>query len=194
MIAGATLFILASLFQVHPKDKNLWYDKDLGISVRKPPKKEEWKFESDKTKLRLGDSKFAVKHVVSEVTIEFALFLKPAPPSEQKNFNADSAEYNLKSYLDSITVGPYYKKVKKKPIVKGYLPRKADGGARAWSVEMNVTLQNDVELEWKMWTYVTKASRSLCYVNVLGPPGSYKKHRKEIEAILSTLRTYKVKK
>ena len=59
---------------------------------------------------------------------------------------------------------------------------------------MKVTWSNDKEMEWKWWMYVTKASRSLCYVNVLGPPGSYKKNQKEIEAIISTLRTYKVKK
>ena len=191
MIHGAAFVILAGLAQVHPKNPHLWYSKDLGISVMKPPKKEEWKFE--KTRHFFKNTDFSVKNVVDEVSIDFRVFLSPPAQSGQKNFDSGDAEIVIKQGTQAISKDPDWK-VKKKRVVKATLPRRGDGGVTAWYRELEVADQDDKEFEWRTWVYVTKASRSLCYIHVIGPPGSYKKNRKDIEAILSTVRTYKVKK
>ena len=54
--------------------------------------------------------------------------------------------------------------------------------------------EGDKLFDWRMWCWVARENRALYKVHVISGDGLYDKHKKDIEYILSTIRTYKIPK
>lgn len=161
-----------------PKNPDLHVNADYGFSVQKPAGAD-WTFET--TGGRLRQSRLLVRHKSDPISVEVAVYLPVSNSYDPKR--AAEEEYTEQAASD------VHKEVRKRKLEDATLPGKAAGGARGWYLEMLLRDKADKFTEWRMWIFVGRENRCLYKICVTSPEGAYEKHRKEIESILSSLKT-----
>lgn len=164
------------------EDKDLVSKPDMGISIRKPPKNDEWDFR---------DRGFFVKpvvvvaHKVDEVVVEIHEQDKAPGLSSYNLREIPNQEYKYMSNLDGIT------EAKKITAGTQKLPGGGAGNVQASYLEMTFK-KADKLTEFREWFFIGK-NQNLYKAVVTCDEGMYKKHQKAVDYILATIDTFKVK-
>lgn len=172
---------LALLAQQKNANSDLKYDEKAGISVSKPPKNDEWDF---KDKGFFDKSKFVIAHKVDELS--FDILQHPAPPAGQV--------YDLKKQVegDYTNMGAQAGVTDSKRIAIN-ATKLPGSGYQAWYLEMTFK-RADKLVEYREWTFIGKENQLLYVIALHGDEGMYKKHQKEADLILSSIKTWKLPK
>lgn len=175
------------IFAAHQAaDADTKYLKEKGISIQKPAKKDEWQF---KDQGRISKSQIVVTQVVDDVTIEI---YSEELDADKVNYDP---KYTLEQHWKSRSADGQYKEPKQvKKIEATTFPGRAASGVKVWLLDQTMKLQDGTAIEWKEYCFVGHENRSGYLVNVITKQGMYEKHKKDIEAILSSIKTYKIPK
>ncbi len=165
---------------------DLHYDKEMGFSIQKPPKKEEWEFKTSGGKL--PDSQIIVAHRTEDLSVEIG----SEPPGEDLGYFDPKAI--VEDIWKNISKSELFKEAKKKKLESTLLPGKAAGGVRAWFLDMVLKDQEDKVLEWKIYVFVGKENQCLFKISIMGGEGTYEKNKKDLEYILSSIKTWRLPK
>jgi hypothetical protein len=180
---GAAL-LLASPGQNAPADPDLLYKKDLGVSIRKPAKNEEWEF---KEKGFFANSQLVVAHKVDTVMIDIFAQDKATGFSYYDPKTAAEGEYK------NISGFPDVKDAKKIEIKAAKLPAGGAGNVMAQFLDMTFK-RGDKSWELKMWCFVGRENQNFYKVTLVGEEGTYKKHQRILDPILGSVRIWKLPK
>ncbi len=161
---------------------DLHQNADYGFSFQKPAGKAEWAFATAGGKLR--SSRIVVKHQTDDITFEIAVQL-PVSDSYDPRKAAES------EHVDQVA-SDANKEVRKRKLEDTTLPGRAASGVRVWHLDMLLRDKDDKFTEWRLWCLVGRENRCLYKVGVVCPQGLYEKHRKDVEAMLGSLRTTKL--
>lgn len=186
MTLAATLIVLAQAKT--PPDLHL--DAKLGVSIQKPPKKEEWEFRT--SGLKISNATLSVVNKVESIAVEI-LVIEP-PANAGRPLNQTDLKPSVEAEFEAQSKSPNFTEVKKKKLEEAALPGNAAGGAKSVYLEMAVKDKNGAEFEWRLWTFIAKESKYLVKINILTAPGEYEKNKKDLDQIISTLRTFKPQK
>jgi len=167
-------------------DSDTKYLKEKGISIQRPANKDEWQF---KDQGKFTKSQIVLVHVVDDVSIEIY----------SEELDADKVNYDPKYTLEQHwklrSADGQYKETKQvKTIAATNFPGRAASGVKVWLLDMTMKFPDGTPMEWKEYCFVGHENRSGYIVNILTKQGLYEKHKKDIEAILSSIRTYKIPK
>jgi hypothetical protein len=167
------------------ENPDLKYKAEIGISIQKPPKNEEWGF---KDKGLWSNAHMVVSHKVDSINIEI---LGEAPPDSAGN---NAAYWDVKGSIENhwtnISGQAAFKDAKKIEMKASKLPGGGGGNAQAWHLNCTFTL-NDTPMEYRAWCFVGKESKVVYIIAMSSDVGIYKKHQKFADYILSTIRCYK---
>jgi hypothetical protein len=177
--------LLAVLLLLQQENPDLKYKAELGISIQKPPKNEEWGF---KDKAFWSNPHMCVSHKVDSINIEI---LGEAPPESAGN---NAAYWDVKGSLEShwtnISGQAAFKDAKKLELKQSKIPGGGGGNAQAWFLNCTFSV-NDAPMEYRAWCFVGKESKVVYIVAMSSDVGMYKKHQRAADWILSTIRCYK---
>jgi hypothetical protein len=189
-IAAAAL--LAAFAQEKNANPDLLYKKEVGISISKPPKNEEWEF---KDQGQLQGSQVVVAHKVDTITIE-VFVQEPEGSSGGLSVGVWDPRAAAVNQWEAISKSPNFKdaKIKSDPSKGTKLPGGAASGVGAYHLDMTMKTKEEKTLEWKMWVFVAKESRCLVKVSIMGEEKLYTKHRKFVDFIVSSLQTLRLPK
>jgi len=180
-----TNLLAALLVLAQAENPDLKYKPELGISVAKPPKMEEWGFKDGGI---FRDPIACVSHKVDTLHIEI---LGQAPPDSA---GQNAAYWNVKGSLENHWTGfagnAAFKDAKQTDFKQSKLPGGGGGGAQTWYVSGTFSL-NGTAMEHYAWCFVGKESKVVYIVTMTGDAGMYKKHQKVADFVLSTIRCYK---
>lgn len=176
------LVALSGFLPQAKEDKDLAIKADAGVSIRKPPKNDEWDF---KEVGFFTKPAVVVGHKVDELTIEV---------HEQEKAPGLSA-YNLKEIptAEFKNIAGFAGVTDAKKINSGNqkLPGGGAGNVQASFLEM--TFKRDGKpLEIRLWAFIGK-NQNLYKVFLTCEEGMYKKHQRFADYILSTVETFKPK-
>jgi len=182
MAAGLAAFVLLLCPRQDPKNPDLHYNKDLGLSLQKPAGAEDWSFKTKDG--RVPGSRVIVAHAKENLSVEVVVQLPTSDSYDPKRVAEDE-------YTQRLADGSW-KEVRKKKLEDQCLPGKGAGGARAWYVELVLRDKEDRFTEWRQWNFVGRENRCLYKVCVVGPEGAYEKVKKDVESILGSIRVWKL--
>jgi hypothetical protein len=187
--AAALMAVLAlETFAQEKKEKgdpDLLYKKEVGVSINKPPKNDEWEF---KDHVFWTNSQLAVSHKVDTVFVEIT-YQEKAPGASYYD-PKKGAEDEWKNFSTS----PNFKDCKKVGEIKSAkLPNGGANNPMSYLLDMTFKDKADKPMEMKMWSFVGKENQNYYKVFVIGDEGTYKKHQKNIDVILGSIRIYRVK-
>ena len=187
MIAKASVvlasFIILLLQAAEPDTQSL---KERGFSIQKPPKKDEWQF---KDKGKLTKSQMVLANVVDDLSIEMY-----SEELESDKVNYDP-KYTLEQNWKTISSDGQYKDVKMLgKISNSTLPSRAASGVKVWLLQMTLKSPEGTPWEWKQYCFVGHENRSGFLLNIISNVGMQEKYKKDIDYILSTIKTFKVSK
>ena len=168
------------------KTSDVHYDPARGISVQRPPKKEEWKFKTAEGKLK--SSQVIVHQIVDDVSIEFFM-VEPDP--KKGSFDPQK---ELEAVVKELGKGESFTDVSQKKLEQAALPGNGAGGAKGWYLEATMKTKAGALLEWRQYCFVSRENRCLYIATILNGEGAYQKNKKDIDLILSSVRTYKIVK
>lgn len=176
----------AALMAFQSADADLKYLKERGFSIQKPAKKDVWQF---KDSGKLTRSQMVVAHAVDDVSIEMY----------SEELDIDKVNYDPKYTLEQdwkeiSSNGQYTDAKLAKKLYSTTLPGRAASGVKVWLLEMTMKMKDGTAVEWKRYCFIGHENRSGYLLNILTKQGMYEKHQKEIELILSSIRTYKIPK
>lgn len=180
MNATAALLV-GILFQAAQEDPNTKSKPEMGVSISKPPKNDEWGF---KDQGFFNGTALSVAHKVDELGIDIL-----AQENGTGSFDAKAAAEGL--YKD-IMAAPGVTEAKKIDSRSSKLPGGGGGGANSNYVEMSFK-RNDKPMEGRIYSFIGKQNQNLYRVVVICDAGMHKKHQRNVDFILSTIRTYKTK-
>ncbi len=182
MIGAAALFALQG--QAPPVDPDLLYKKDLGVSIRKPAKNDEWEF---KEKGFFANSQLVVAHKVDTVMIDIFVSEKaPGATYYDPKAVAEGEYRNISGFAD-------VKDAKKIDIKASKLPGGGAGNVSAHLLDMTFK-RGEKNWELKMWCFIGRDNQNLFRVTLSGEEGTYKKHQRMLDPILAGIRTWKLPK
>jgi hypothetical protein len=174
---------LMALLALQAKDADLVSKADLGMSMRRPPKNDEW--DAREKGSFFSNSQLCVAHKVDSIAIEvfeqdkatgFGYYnIKDAANGEYKNIAG------FKGLTDS----------KKLVASNQKLPGGGAGNVMASYLEMTFK-KEDKPMELRMWVFIGK-NQNLYKVLMTCDEGMYKKHQKEVDYILGSIDIFKVK-
>ena len=177
--------LAALLVLAQAENPDLKYKAEVGISINKPPKNDEWGF---KDKAFWANPHMCVSHKVDTLNIEV---LGEAPPEAAGN---NAAYWNVKGSLENhwtnIAGQAGFTDVKQLEFKQSKLPGNGGGGAQAWHVNGTFGV-NGTPMEYRAWCFVGKESKVVYIIAMSSEAGMYKKHQKFADFILSTIRCYK---
>lgn len=178
-----TLLALAFRQAADPDTK---YLKEKGISIQKPAKKDEWQFKDDG---KITASQIVVAHVVDDVSIEI---YSEELDTDKVNYDP---KYTLEQHWKLRSADGQYKEPKQVGKIQATsFPGRAASGVKVWLLDMTMKLKDGTAIEWKEYCFIGHENRSGYILNIISKQGMYEKHKKDIEAILSTIKTYKIPK
>ncbi len=184
MIVGAAALSLLICAGQEQKDPDLFYIKDLGLSLRKPPRGEDWAFKSSGG--RVQGARVIVNHRKENLSVEVTVQLPTSDSYDPKRAAEDE-------YVAKLAEGAW-KEVRKRKLEDAFLPGKGAGGVRAWYVELLLRDKEDRFTEWRQWCFVGRENRCLYKVCVVGEDGAYARNKKDVGSILGSIRTWKLPK
>ena len=183
MMITATLVALAAV-QAAAANPDLVYKKEIGISIMKPPKNEEWGFPD---KGFFSNSQIVVAHKVDTVTIDIYSQEKATGLSSyDPKAAADQAYKNISGFAGVTDV-------QRQPIKPYKLPGNAASGVKADLLDMTFKREGQAK-ELKMWCFVGRENQNFFSITLVADEGMYKKHQKHVDYILSTIKTWKIPK
>lgn len=188
--AWIALLLLASSQEAKNANPDLYFLQEWGVSVNKPPKKEEWEFKTSKGKLQ--NSQLIVGHRVEDLSIEIFVQAPPVNTGLQVSSydpkDACEKEYEFRSTSEG------FKDVKKVKLENVNLPGKGAGGVRAWYLEMTMKDNTDATLEWRMYAFVGRENQCFYKIMIIGGEKIFEKNKREVDFILSTVRIWRLPK
>lgn len=183
MMTTAAIYALLAV-QAAPANPDLIYKKEVGISLMKPPKNEEWGF-ADKG--FFSNSNIAVTHKVDTVTID--VFVQ----DKAGGFSAYDPKAAADGEFKNISGFPGVTDVQRQPIKAYKLPGNAASGVKADLLDMTFKREGQAK-ELKMWCFVGRENQNFYKITLVADEGMYKKHQKSVDYILSTIKTWKIPK
>lgn len=168
-----------------PKTPDLFYNKEQGISIQKPPKLEEWEFKSQCGIYKECKVNFA--HRVDDIGLH--VFFQE--PEAGKSFDTKQA---AEAMVEGFTKDPNLKDVKKGDLKTGKMPGNGAGGVNAWCLDATLKNKADKSYEIKVWSFVGRENQCLYRVFLWGEPGLYKKHQRVLDAVIGSLKIWKLPK
>jgi hypothetical protein len=173
------------LAQAQAENPDMKYKPELGISINKPPKLEEWGF---KDKGFWTGAHVSVAHKVDSLTIDI---LGEAPPESAGN---NAAYWDVKGSLEnhwgSVTNQAAFQDAKRIDFKQARLPGNGAGGVNAWHLNGTFNL-NGTPTEYRAWCFVGKESKVVYIVTMACDEGMYKKHQRVVDFILGSIRCWK---
>ena len=167
-------------------DPDLLYKKELGISIQKPAKNDEWEFKDHGL---FSNSNFAVAHKVDHVFIEVICQDKAPGLASFDPKNASEQEWKQFSTSDN------FKDCKKVQEIKaGKLPNGGANNPMSYLLDMTCKDKGDRSLEVKVWSFVGKENQNFYRIYAVGDEGMYKKHQKNLELMLGSIKILKIPK
>jgi len=185
MLKGAlcSALVLAAL-QDTGANPDLLYKKEVGVSIMKPPKNEEWGFPE---KGFWTNSQLVVAHKVDTLRIEISYQEKPSTGYFDPKKAAEGEWTNLSGNAN-------FKEARKNQEIKSMkLPGGGAGNVNAHVLDMWFKV-NDKPTELKMYCFIGRENQGLYKITLSGDEGMYKKHQKWADYILSTIKTWKLPK
>ncbi len=182
MNATAALLI-GVLFQAAQEDPNTKAKPEMGVSISKPPKNDEWAF---KDQGFFNGTTLSVAHKVDEVGID--LLAQEKAPGASFYDPKEAAEALYKSIVAATGVT----EAKKIDSRASKLPGGGGGNVMANYVELSFK-KDEKPMEGRIYSFVGKQNQNLYRIIIISDAGMYKKHQRNIDFIVSTLRVYKVK-
>jgi hypothetical protein len=175
---GSRMTILAAaLLAMAQADSNVHSDEQGGISIQKPPKGDEWSFKP-------GDGVFAVAHKVDSIAVVVEIWYV----ARGNNYGTkNAAEDTWAELRDS----KKFKELQKTGLKQMKLPGASAGGVFAHRLDMTYKSDQDEPREWLMYLFNSRQTEHFYKVSVIGDRGQYAKHQREVDWILSTLKTFK---
>jgi len=183
------LAALAVLLAVPAQEKNanpdLLYKKDLGISISKPPKNEEWDF---KDKGYFANAQLIVGHRVDTLWIE--IFTQ----DKAGGFTYYDTKGSSENMWKNISGDAKNKDAKKVGEIKtSKLPGGGAGGVQCHMLDMTYT-RDDKPYELRSWCFIGKDNQNFYNVVMVSEKDMYKKHQKVADFCLASIRTWKLPK
>ena len=176
------LLALSGFLPQAKEDKDIAIKPDVGVSIRKPPKNDEWDF---KEMGFFTKAALVVGHKVDEIVIEV---------HEQEKAQGMSY-YNLKDYatneFKNVSGINGVTEAKKINAANQKLPGGGAGNVQASHLEMSFK-RDGKPLELRSWAFIGK-NQNLYVVFLTCEEGMYKKHQKWADYILSSVETFKPK-
>jgi hypothetical protein len=182
-ICAAVALVLLAQQGKEVKDPDLAIKADMGVSIRRPPKNDEWDFK-DKGAF-FSSSQLTVAHKVDTISIEIYAQDKAGGLGYYDLKEAANGEFKNISGFKELT------EPKKVSTTSQKLPGGGAGNVQASYLEMTFK-RSDKPMELRMWVFIGK-NQNLYKVTMVNDEGMYKKHQKEADIILSTVQTFKVK-
>jgi hypothetical protein len=183
--AAALAVLLAVPVQEKNANPDLLYKKDLGVSISKPPKNEEWDF---KDKGYFSNSQLIVSHRVDTLTIEIFHQDKAGGFSY---YDPKDGPANMWKSISGDTNNKDAKKVGEPKTAK--LPGNGAGGVMTHTGDITYT-RDGKKYELKSWCFIGKENQNLYNVVLIAEEGMYKKHQKFADFCLASIRTWKLPK
>jgi len=183
MVKTAAILALLAL-QEKGANPDLLYKKDIGVSIMKPPKNEEWGFPD---KGFFSNSQMVVSHKVDTVTIDIYV------QEKAEGFSAYDPKAAADGAFKNISAFTGVTDVQRQPVKPSKLPGNGAGGVNAHILDMDFKLEGQKK-ELKMWCFVAKENQNFVKITLVGDEGMYKKHQKQVDFILSTVKTWKLPK
>ena len=186
MLKGMTaaLVALLALQAKDGKDPNIAIKADIGVSMRRPPKNDEWDFK-DKGSF-FSNSQLCLTHKVDTIAIEIFCQDKASGFGYYDIKDAANGEYKNISGFASLTEP---KKVATSNSAK--LPGGGAGNVNSSYLEMTFK-KEDKPMELRMWVFIGK-NQNLYKVLMTCDEGMYKKHQKVADFALASVDIFKVK-
>ena len=180
------MLALAALLLLQARDPDLLLREDRGISIRKPARNPDWAF---KPNGQIKESQLVLVHV-DGLSIEIY-----HQDLGRNNVNYDP-KLSLEEFWKDLRAEGTYKDTKLvKKIDYLVLPGRAASGVRCWYLDMKMTkIEDGSALEWKRHCFIGHENRSGYFLDVLGPAGQPEKLKKDVDLILSSIRTYRIPK
>ncbi len=180
---------LAALLAVPAQEKNanpdLLYKRDLGVSISKPPKNDEWAF---KDQGYFASSKLVVGHRVDTLTIEIFTGDKAT------GFSYIDTKGSSENFWKGMSGDPKNKDAKKVGEIKASkLPGGGAGGVQCQFLDMTFT-RDDKPYELKSWCFIGKENQGFYNVVLICEKDMYQKHRRIADYCLASIRTWKLPK
>lgn len=167
-------------------DPDLLYKKELGIAIQKPAKNDEWEFKDHGL---FSNSNLTVSHKVDHVFIE--VFVQEKPTGVGSFDPKNAAEQDWKQFSTSDN----FKDCKKVQEIKSSkLPNGGASNPMSYLLEMTCKDKGDRSLEIKLWCFVGKENQNFYKVYAIGDEGMYKKHVKNLELMLGSIKILKIPK
>jgi len=174
---------LVALLALQAKDADLVTKPDMGMSLRRPPKNDEW--DAREKGSFFSNSQLCVAHKVDTIAIEVFAQDKATGFGSYNIKDAANGEYKNISGFTGLT------DAKKVIATNQKLPGGGAGNVQASYLEMTFK-KEDKPMELRMWVFIGK-NQNLYKVLMTCDEGMYKKHQKAADFILSTIDIFKVK-
>ena len=167
-------------------DPDLLYKKESGVSIQKPAKNDEWEFKDNGF---WANSQLCVSHKVDRVFIEVLYQEKATGVASYDPKAAAEGEWK------NISGSANFKDCKKVQEIKAAkLPNGGANNPMSYLLDMTFKDKTDKGLEMKMWCFVGKENQNFYKVSLVCDEGMYKKHQKNIDLMLGSIRLYKIPK
>jgi hypothetical protein len=165
-------------------DPDLLWQKEWGFSIQKPVKNEEWEF---KDHMLYTNSHGVVSHKVDRVFIEVFAQEKAGGTSYFDPKAAAESEWK--------TLSTEFKDAKKVQDIKvAKLPNGGANNPMSYLLDMTGKDKEGRATELKCWSFVGKENQYFYRIFLVGDEGMYKKHQKDLDLILGSLKILRIPK
>jgi len=166
-----------------PKQSDISINATMGVSIRRPPKNDEWDFKEKGG--FFSNSHLVVVHKVDQICIEVFAQDKATGFGSYDIKDAARKEFQNISGFQGVT------EPKQVSIANQKLPGGGAGNVNASYLEMTFK-KSDKPTELRIWVFIGK-NQNLYKVMMSGDEGMYKKHQKIADYILSSVEIFKPK-
>ena len=173
-----------ALLSLQAANPDLSYKKEIGFSVQKPPKNEEWGFPEQGF---FSNSQVVIAHKVDALTIDVYCQDKASGFSAYDPKAAADDAFKQISGFAGVT------DVQRQPVKPSKLPGNGANGVQAHILDMSFKREGQAK-ELKMWNFVGKENQNFYRITLVGDEGMYKKHQKHVDYILSSVKIWKIPK
>jgi hypothetical protein len=168
------------------EDPDLLYKKELGVSIQKPAKNDEWEF---KDQGFFQGMQLIVAHKVDSIHIE--IFSQEKAPGTTYYDPKKAAEDEWRGLAGSAD----FKDCKKVQDIKAAkLPNGGANNPMSYLLDMTMKEKAGKSMELKVWSFVGKENQNFYRVMVIGDEGMYKKHQKNLDLMLGSIRILRIPK
>jgi len=183
LISAAIAVTLLGFQAKDNKQSDINSSPTMGVSIRRPPKNDEWYFKEKGG--FFSNSQLVVRHKVDEIAIEVFAQEKATGFGSYDIKDAARKEFQNIAGFEGITEA--------KQIVAGTqkLPGGGAGNVNASYLEMTFK-KSDKVMELRTWVFIGK-NQNLYKVIMSGDEGTYKKQQKSADYILSSVEIFKPK-